>query len=98
VVRRRGWREALIEAAIASNAALVAHTVQQQIGEAEATGLRAAYGVYLLEDRQVWAPRGGSEACVGLAFPPADVASFVAFADAVVRSERIVTLLGPATP
>jgi carbonic anhydrase len=93
VARRRRYREALIEAAIVSNAALAAHTVQQAIGTDDAGGLRAAYGVYLLAERQVWAPRAGSADCAGLAFPPVDAAAFDAFADAVVRSRRIEKML-----
>ena len=58
-----------------------------------AQGLRAAYGVYLLADREIWAPRSGSAECGGLAYPPADAGPSTDFADAVVRSERIVALL-----
>ncbi len=43
---------------------------------AGSAGLRAAYGVYLLANRQVWAPRAGSAECSGLAYPPADPAAF----------------------
>jgi carbonic anhydrase len=93
VTRRAGYREALIEAAIVSNAALAAHTVQQELGSDDRSSLRAAYGVYLLADRQIWAPRAGSMACAGLASPPADHAGFVAFADALVRSDRIAAIL-----
>ena len=94
VARRPGYREALIEAAVVSNAALAAYTVQQELGSADPHGLRSAYGVYLLADRQVWAPRSGSAECTGLAYPPADHAGFTQFADAVVRSDRIASLLG----
>jgi carbonic anhydrase len=93
VTRRRGFREALIEAAIVSNAALAAYTVQQEIGSGDPHVLRAAYGVYLLASRQIWAPRSASAACAGLAYPPADQPAFEDFADAVVRSDRIATLL-----
>ena len=55
--------------------------------------LRAAYGVYLLSERQVWAPRHGSPECTGLAYPPADDAAFGDFGDRVVQSERIAALL-----
>ena len=93
VVHRPGYRAALIEVAVVSNAALAAYTVQQEMGT-DQQGLRAAYGVYLLEARQVWAPREGSGECTGLAYPPAD---FSGFGDAVLGSERIVRLLdGPA--
>jgi carbonic anhydrase len=92
VVRRPGYRAALIEVAVVSNAALAAYTLQQEVGAAD-NGLRAAYGVYLLEDRQVWAPRAGSSDCTGLAYPPADFTAFGDFGDAVLRTERIARLL-----
>ena len=93
VARRPGYRQALIEAAIVSNAALAAYTLQQEIGSADAHGLRASYGVYLLAARQIWAPRSGSNECDGLAYPPSDFMAFADFADAVVRSDRIAALL-----
>jgi carbonic anhydrase len=55
--------------------------------------LRAAYGVYLLASRRVWAPRAGSTECDGLADPPREGEGFTAFGDALVRSERIASLL-----
>lgn len=93
VTRMRGYRAALIEVAVVSNAALAAFTLQQQIGSVDEGGLRFAYGVYLLEARCVWAPRAGSSECAGLAYPPADAAAFTDFADAVLRTERIGRLL-----
>jgi carbonic anhydrase len=93
VTHRRGYRQALVEAAIVSNAALAAYTVQQDLGSADALELRAAYGVYLLASRQIWAPRSGAADCAGLAYPPSDAAAFADFADAVVRSDRIAALL-----
>jgi carbonic anhydrase len=90
---RRGYRQALVEAAVVSNAALAAYTVQQELGSADARGLRAVYGVYLLASRRIWAPRSGSTDCAGLAYSPSDAAAFADFADAVVRSERIAALL-----
>ena len=93
VARRAGYREALIEMSIVMNAALAAYTVQQEVGGSDREGLRAAYGVYLLATRQVWAPRGGSTECDGLADPPCYVEDFRAFVDAMVRSERIASLL-----
>ena len=96
VVRRPGYRAALIEVAVASNAALAAYTLQQQIAGADDHGMRAAYGVYLLEARQLWAPRAGSGDCAGLAYPPADLAAFGDFGDAVLRTERITRLLDGA--
>jgi len=93
VVHRTGYRAALIEVAVVSNAALAAYTLQQEIAAADSRGLRAADGVYLLEARQVWAPRAGSSDCAGLAYPPADFAAFGDFGDAVLRTERIARLL-----
>ena len=93
VARRPGYREALIEMSIAMNAALAAYIVQQEIGGSDEPGVRAAYGVYLLARRQVWAPRGGSTECEGLADPPREGEAFRAFADALVRSVRIASLL-----
>jgi carbonic anhydrase len=93
VTRRPGYRTALIEAASVSHAALGAYTLQQELGGSAPGQLRAVYGVYLLDARAVWAPRSGSAECAGLAYPPADLAAFAGFGDAVVRSERIVALL-----
>lgn len=88
VTSRPFYRDALIETAIVSNAVLTAYTVQQEFDERE--GLRAAYGVYLLSERRIWAPTAQA---AGLAYPPSDRSSFLTFADDVVRSERIVSLL-----
>jgi len=96
VVRRPGYRAALIEVAVVSNAALAAYTLQQELGAADSEEIRAVYGVYLLEDRQIWAPRIGSSECAGLAYPPADAAAFGPFRDSVLRTERIARLLEEA--
>ena len=93
VALRPHYREALIEASVVSNAALAAFTADQEFCSNSANGLRAAYGVWLLESRQIWAPRAGSTESAGLAFPPADGDEFDAFADAVARSPRIEALL-----
>jgi carbonic anhydrase len=93
IARHPGYREALIETAVVTNAALAAHTLQREIGGAEG-GVRAAYGVYLLADRTVWAPRCGSDEVTGLASPPADARGFVDFGDNVIRSQRIAALFG----
>jgi len=95
VTRLEGYRAALIETAIVANAALSAHTLQREIGGGDPQALRAAYGVYCIETREVWAPRCGSTACVGLADPPRDVDDFVELGDAIARSERIASLLRP---
>jgi carbonic anhydrase len=93
VARHPGYREALIEAAVVTNAALAAHTLQREIDSAEG-GVRTAYGVYVLADRTVWAPRYGSDEVTGLASPPADARGFVEFGNALIRSQRIAALLG----
>ena len=95
IPRHPRYREALIELSVVTNAALAAHTLQREIGDGSAGGVRAAYGVYVLADRTVWAPRCGSDEVVGLATPPADAEAFVEFGNAVFRSERIAALLAP---
>jgi carbonic anhydrase len=86
-----GYREALIEVAVVTNAAVSAHTLQQEIGGVD--GVRTAYGVYVLADRTIWAPRCGSDQVIGLASPPAEAVAFVEFSNAVLRSQRIAALL-----
>jgi carbonic anhydrase len=92
VVRNPGYRQALIEASIITNAALAAHSIQQEFEANEQTEIRAVYGVYLLETREVWAPRLGA---IGLAPAPRDLAGFVELGNAVVESDRIASHLTP---
>ena len=94
VVRRPGYRAALIEASIATNAALAAYSIQQEIGASELTSLQTVYGVYLLDTRRVWAPGVGETTGSGLAAAPRDEADFAELADAILRSDRIASLLG----
>ncbi len=89
------YREALIEVAAVSNAALCAHTLQREIEKRNAHGVRSAYGVYLLAQHTVWAPRRASDEVLGLASPPDDAQGFVEFGDAVIRSRRIASMIGP---
>lgn len=93
ITRHPRYREALIELSVVSNAALGAHTLQRVIGGGATDGVQVAYGVYVLADRTVWAPRCGSEEVIGLAAPPADAEAFVEFGNAVLRSQRIAALL-----
>lgn len=93
VVRQPGYRHALIEVAVVTNAALAAHTLQCEIVGEAASGVEATYGVYLLSERSVWAPRCGSAEESGLARPPTDPSGFVDFSDAVLRSARIHAIL-----
>jgi carbonic anhydrase len=94
IARQPNYRETLIEVAVVTNAALAAHTLRAEIGAAATSGASTAYGVYLLTERSVWAPRGGSDEVIGLAEPPADAQGFVAFSEAVLRSQRIAGMLG----
>jgi carbonic anhydrase len=93
VPRHPRYREALIEVAVVSNAALAAHTLEREIGGEAKDGVRTAYGIYVIADRTVWAPRCGSDEVIGLAAPPADAKEFIEFSDAVLRSQRIAALL-----
>jgi carbonic anhydrase len=95
VVHRRGYREALIEAAIVTNAAFSAYSIQQEIRDNDPYSLRAAYGIYLLESREVWTPSLKQPSGMGLASAPRDLAGFVELGDAIVRSDRITSLLHP---
>lgn len=93
VLHRPGYRQALIETSIVTNAALAAYSIQQEIGSDNASGLRVVYGVYLLETRQVWTPRLGQTKGTGLAAAPGDLAGFIELGDAAVQSDRIARLL-----
>jgi len=87
------YREALIEISVVTNTALTAHTLQRQLVGSATDGVGVAYGVYVLADRTIWAPRGGSAEVIGLAPPPADEEAFDEFSGAVMRSQRIAALL-----
>lgn len=93
VTRNPGYRQALIEASIVTNAALSAYSIQQEFVAHDQPELQAVYGVYVLETREVWAPSSGNVKGTGLASPPRDVAGFAAFSDAVVQSKRIASYL-----
>jgi carbonic anhydrase len=88
-----GYRKALIEASIVTNAALSAYSIQQELGIGENRSLRVVYGVYLLETHAIWTPRLGSKTGGGLAAAPKDLAGFVELGNALVESERIVSLV-----
>jgi carbonic anhydrase len=93
IAHHPNYREALIEIAVVSNSAMSAFALQREIEKRNAGGVRTAYGVYLLTEREVWAPRRGTDDVVGLATPPDDAQGFVEFGDAVLRSRRIADLL-----
>ncbi len=91
VTDRPGYREALIEASITTNAALAAHTLQAELHGRGYRGLKAVYGVFLLHTHAVWTAAAGA---AGLGDPPGNLAGFRKFADSLARSERIEYLLG----
>jgi len=90
VVHRPGYRKALVEMSIVTNAALAAHTIQQELETMAPDEIKAVYGVYLIETREVWAPRPSNADAVGLAAAPRDLTGFVDLGEAVVRSRRIM--------
>ena len=89
VVLCPGYRKALIEGSIVTNAALAAYSIQQEFGVNAPTELQTVYGVYLLETREVWVPRLGNMEGVGLAAAPRDLGGFVELGEAIVQSRRI---------
>jgi carbonic anhydrase len=93
VVLRPGYRKALIEASIVTNAALAAYSIQQEFGVSAATEMRTVYGVYLLDSREVWVPRLGNMEGIGLAAAPQDLDGFVDLGKAIVQSRRIVSYI-----
>jgi len=93
VASRPGYRAALIECSVAINAVLAAYTLQHEIDHAGMTGMRAVFGIYLLEAHRVWAPRLRGRDWYGLAEPPGDETAFFDLGIALVRSERIADLL-----
>ena len=93
VVHRPGYRHALIEASIVTNAALAAYSIQQEIGTIDPSELRTVYGVYLLDTHQMWTPRLWMTEGMGLAAAPRDLAGFVELGDAIVQSDRIASLI-----
>ena len=98
VALRPGYRQALIEASIVTNAALAAYSIQQQIGASDRAKLQVAYGVYLLETREVWTPVLGKTKGAGLAAPPHDPMGFRELSTAIVQSERIGLLINSESP
>jgi len=93
VVLRPGYRKALIEASIVTNAALAAYSIQQEFRGSEPTEMQTVYGVYLLETREVWAPCPGNMQGIGLAAAPQDLSGFVELGEAIVQSRRIASYI-----
>lgn len=93
VTRHKRYREALIEASIVTNAALAAYTVQEELHGLDPHELRAVYGVYLLQSREVWTPPGKAGGMTGLTEPPRSLASFVELGAAIATADRIASLI-----
>ena len=90
ILRHPNYRQALIEASIVTNAALAAHSIRQEIRQTE---IQVAYGIYLLETRQVWTPYARGMKVGGLAPAPRDAAAFTELGDAILHSDRIASLI-----
>ena len=93
VSQHPGYRQALIEASIVTNCALAAYSLQQEFGASDPAGLQVVYGVYLLETRQVWVPHVSKAKGTGLAAAPRDAAGFKELGNAILQSDRIVSLI-----
>jgi carbonic anhydrase len=89
VAKHLGYREALIAASVAGNAAQVAFTVQRELSGLGLSEPRVVYGVYRLETREVWVPPGSVDGVTRLAHPPTDLAAFGQLGDAIARSDLI---------
>ncbi|MGC2216388.1 MAG: hypothetical protein WA645_01830, partial [Pseudolabrys sp.] len=68
-------------------------SLQEEFGTVGPTGLNVVYGVYLLENRRVWTPQVSGSTATGLAAAPRDAAGLMELGDALVRSDRIVSLI-----
>lgn len=87
--------EALIEESIVTNAALAAHSIQEEFGTSDPAEMQTVYGVYLLETRQVWAPHVDKMKAIGLATAPRNPPGFIELGNAILQSDRIKSLLQP---
>lgn len=88
-----GYRAALIEASISVNAALAAYTVDKELKSQGLDDIKAVYGVYVVESREVWSPHRGTAMWTGLADPPIDPEGFTELGNAVLHSDRILSIL-----
>src|SRR5690242_6912692 len=93
ISRHPGYRQALIEASIVTQAALAAYSICQEFQTNDPNRLQVVYGVYLLETRQVWTPRVTEMKRSGLEPAPRDAAEFVELGNAILRSDRIASLI-----
>ena len=70
-------------------------SIQQEFEASVRVEIRAVYGVYLLETREVWAPRLNEAEGIGLLAAPRDLAGFADLGNAAVQSDRIASFLKP---
>lgn len=92
IVQQPGYRRALIEASIVTNAALASYSIREELGNSESAGLKVVYGVYLLETREVWCP-SSEKKYGGLAAAPDSSAAIIELGNAIIQSNRIVSLI-----
>jgi len=92
IVRRPGYRRALIEASIVTNAALASYSIRRELGDSNLAALKVVFGVYLLDSREVWCPLKEIKYS-GLAAAPDSDAAFSELGDAIIRSKRIASLI-----
>jgi carbonic anhydrase len=93
VPQHPGWRAALIEVAVALNAASGAYMLQKDLGRGGGRVITALHGVYVVNSRLVEAADPAEGERPGLAPAPADEAGFIAAFGAFARSRRIAALL-----
>jgi carbonic anhydrase len=90
VIRRPGYRSALIETTILLNAALAAYTLQGEMSGKTATGCRVAYGVYDLVTHRVGLPAdSATDSGVRLVAPPRDREDFARLAAHLVSGDGV---------
>jgi len=94
VTEQPGYRDALIAASVAGNAAQVAFTVQRELTGLGLNEFRVVYGVYRLETREIWVPPGTADPATRLAHPPTDIEAFDQLGDAIAKSDLIARDLG----
>jgi carbonic anhydrase len=97
VSRLPGYRSALIETAVALNAALTAKTLNQEFRDVLGPQTQVVYGVYHLVTREVSMPLapGGTDR-VGLFAPPADAAEFAQVGLYLAGAPEVARLLAVA--
>ena len=96
VETHRRYRRALIESAVALNAALTAAMLVQEMGAPSLSEVKVVFGVYDLVSRQVNVPsidRPAAGPNVCLADPPLDPQGFNRLGDSITKSAMIASLL-----